>query len=92
VKVVKKNKRAIELPLWLLYIKKPWGLISHPWLFIPLLGMNLWVTLFKIKVKVIRIKNLVHGLSFRRNIKHIRSGMSRKIFNFTPPPLPGSPF
>ena len=49
------------MPLWLLYIKKPWGLISHPWLFIPILGMALWVTLFKIKVKVIKIKTLVHG-------------------------------
>jgi hypothetical protein len=51
-----KNKKAIELPLWLLYIKKPWGLISHPWLFIPLSGIALWVILLKIKIKVIKIK------------------------------------
>jgi hypothetical protein len=52
----KSKKRAIELPLWLLYIKKPWGLISHPWLFIPLSGIALWVILLKIKIKVIKIK------------------------------------
>jgi hypothetical protein len=51
-----KNKKAIELPLWLLYIKKPWGLISHPWLFAPIWGIALWVTLLKIKIKVIKIK------------------------------------
>jgi hypothetical protein len=51
-----KNKKAIELPLWLLYVKKPWGLISHPWLFIPLSGIALWVILLKIKIKVIKIK------------------------------------
>jgi len=53
---LKNNKKAIELPLWLLYIKKPWGLISHPWLFIPLSGIALWVILLKIKIKVIKIK------------------------------------
>jgi hypothetical protein len=65
------------LPLWLLYIKKPWGLISHPWLFIPISGIALWVTLFKIKIKVIKNKPLVHDFSFRCDIKHIGSGMSR---------------
>jgi len=53
---LKNNKKAIELPLWLLYIKKPWGLINHPWLFTPIWGMALWVTLLKIKIKVIKIK------------------------------------
>jgi len=53
---LKNNKKAIELPLWLLYIKKPWGLISHPWLFIPLSGIALWVILLKIKIKIIKIK------------------------------------
>jgi len=52
------------LPLWLLYIKKPWGLISHPWLFIPILGIALWVTLFKIKIKEVKVRKAIHGSSF----------------------------
>jgi hypothetical protein len=84
------NKNATGLPLWLLYIKKPWGLINHPWLFLPILGMALWVTRFKIKVEVIKIKASVHDLSFRCNIKHIGSGMSRG--NFQPSLAPESFF
>jgi hypothetical protein len=39
--------------------------------------MALWMTLFKIKVKVIKIKTLVHHFSLNRNTKRIGSGMSR---------------
>jgi len=42
--------------------------------------MTLWVTLFKIKIKVIKIKTLIHDSSFNHNIKHIESGMSRGNF------------
>jgi hypothetical protein len=69
------------LPLWLLYIKKPWGLISHPWLFAPIWGIALWVTRLKIKIKVKEIKTRSHGFSFRPNLKHIGRGMSRKNFD-----------
>jgi hypothetical protein len=43
--------------------------------------MALWVTRFKIKVKVIKIKALVHDFSFETIIKHIGSGMSRRYFH-----------
>jgi hypothetical protein len=89
-KTQKKSHRVA--PVASIYIKKPWGLISHPWLFIPISGMGLWVTLSKIKIKVIKIKFLIHGLSFRRNIKPIKSGMSRKIFSFHSTSAPWIPF
>ena len=43
--------------------------------------MALWVALFKIKIKVIKIKTLIHDFSLKRNIKHIGSGMSRGNFD-----------
>jgi len=51
--------------------------------------MALWVTLFKIKIKVIKIKTLIHDFSFENNTKHIGSGMSRGNFHssFAPEPV-----
>ena len=43
--------------------KKTMGPHQSPMAFHPILGMALWVTRFKIKVKVIKIKVLVHDLS-----------------------------
>jgi hypothetical protein len=67
------------LPLWLLYIKKPWGLINHPWLFIPILGMALWVTLFKIKIKEVEVRKAIHGSSFDKDSKPIDVQLSREF-------------
>jgi len=44
--------------------KKPWGVSGHPWLLIPHPGLNLWVTLAKIKVKKEEIRKLDHSQSF----------------------------
>jgi hypothetical protein len=42
--------------------------------------MTLWVTLFKIKIKVIKVKGSIHDFSFKNNTKHIGSPMSRENF------------
>jgi hypothetical protein len=62
--------------------KKAMGPHQSPMAFFPILGMALRVTLLKIKVRVIKIKALVHDFSSRRNIKPIGSGMSRRILRF----------
>jgi len=41
--------------------------------------MALWVTLFKIKIKVIKIKTLIHDFSFDRDIKRIDVQLSREF-------------
>ena len=41
------------------------------------------MTLFKIKIKVIEIKTVSHDFSFRPDIKHIGSGMSRGNFEIS---------
>jgi hypothetical protein len=60
-------------------MKKPWGRLGHPWLSIPLWGLDLWVTLAKIKIKKEEIENSNHGLSFETNINPIRLELSRRI-------------
>jgi hypothetical protein len=61
--------------------KKAMGPHQSPMASHPHVGMALWVTLSKIKIKVIKIETLLHDLSFDHNIKHIGPGMSRKNFN-----------
>jgi hypothetical protein len=51
--------------------------------FHPHIGNGLWVTLFKIKIKVIKIKTLIHDFSSKFNIKHIGSGMSSGNFEIS---------
>ena len=60
--------------------KKAMGPHQSPMASPPHMGSDLWVTLSKIKVKVIKIKTLVHDFSLSRNINHIGSGMSRGYF------------
>jgi hypothetical protein len=60
----KKIKKPQSCPYGFKRIKKPWGPLGHPWLSIPRSGLNLWVTLSKIKIKEIKVENLFHRLSF----------------------------
>jgi hypothetical protein len=54
-----------------LVYKKAMGPHRSPMALHPISGMALWVTRFKIKIKEMAVKKLLHGFSLRRNIKHI---------------------
>jgi hypothetical protein len=63
--------------------KKAMGPHQSPMAFHSISGMALWMTLFKIKVKVVKVNTLVHDFSFRCHTKHIGSGMSRGNFEIS---------
>jgi hypothetical protein len=55
------------------------GPIRSPMAFHPGTGLDLWVTLVKIKIKKIEVREGIHVSSFNLNIKHIDSRLSREF-------------
>jgi hypothetical protein len=74
-----KNKKAIRLCPYGFENKKAMGPIRSPMAFHPGTGLDLWVTLVKIKIKKIEVREGIHVFSFNLNIKHIGSRLSREF-------------
>ncbi len=55
------------------------GLNDHPWLH-PAVGMDLRVTLPKIKIKEVKATDSCHNYPLISNIKHIRLSLSSEIW------------
>jgi hypothetical protein len=63
-------------------MKKPWGRSGHPWLSIPISGLDLWVAFFKIKIKEVEVRKEIHGSSFDHCIKILNILISNCQGNF----------
>jgi hypothetical protein len=55
------------------------GPIRSPMAFHPAMGLDLWVTLIKIKIEEVEVGKGFHGSSFKNNIKHIDFQLSREF-------------
>jgi len=55
-------------------MKKPWGRSGHPWLSIPISGLDLWVAFFKIKIEEVEVRHfllvlpLCHYKTYSRSV------------------------
>jgi hypothetical protein len=59
--------------------EKAMGPIRPPMASHPFMGLGLWVTLVKIKIKKEEVENSNHCLSFEKDINPIHSELSRGI-------------
>jgi len=67
-------------------MKKPWGLVDHPWLH-PAVGMDLRVTLPKIKIKEVKTKDSCHDFSSTPTIETYPVRFVKRILGFAHPPV-----
>ena len=77
-RTINANKKAIRLPLWLKN-GKAMGPDQSPMAYYPVMGRPLWVTLIKIKIKVVEIEDTSHNPSLCIKFKTYPVELSREI-------------
>jgi hypothetical protein len=68
-------------------MKKPWGRSGHPWLSIPISGLDLWVAFFKIKIKEVEVRHFLVTLPLRDYKTYSRSVVKENLRDLVIPQL-----